>query len=256
MTAIEVKNCSVSLSGCEILRHITMSLSRGQISAVIGPNGAGKSTLLKAIVGLVEISEGEIAVLGHPISTYQPELLASTVSYLPQQPEVHWPITVERLVSLGRLPHLVAYEEISGDHQRAVSEALDLVDATHLSARTVWSLSGGERARALLARALAVEAPVLLVDEPVAALDPAHQLQVLELLRKKANEGLSVVIVLHDLTLAARFADHFVLLNEGEIAAMGSASEVLTDDNLRDIYGIEAKRSEGAIIPWRLNPPG
>ncbi|HXG28067.1 MAG TPA: ABC transporter ATP-binding protein, partial [Nevskiales bacterium] len=169
--------------------------------------------------------------------------------------QCHWPMPVAQVVALGRLPHRAPWARVPPADAAAVQRALQAADVAHLADRPVTQLSGGERARVLLARALAVEARVLLADEPTAGLDPAHQLGVMEVLRRRAQSGAGVVVVLHDLTLAARFCDRLLLLGEGRVVADGAAEQVLTEQNLAQVYGIEAHRAAGAegllVVPLR-----
>jgi iron complex transport system ATP-binding protein len=234
-------------------------LEPGGLAALIGPNGAGKSTLLRALAGLVP-HRGHVSWRGVPVTTLGNRARARTIAYLPQDPPVHWPLLARELVALGRLPHL-AYGAKQGDvDEAAVLAALEHTDALELAARRVDRLSVGERARVLLARALAVEAPVLLVDEPIAMLDPYHQLHVMSALRAYARGDSRtgprlVVAVLHDLTLAARFCSRLLLLNEGAIVADGAPDTTLEAANVRDYYRVEAlvTRHEGepVVVPWR-----
>ena len=172
---------------------------------------------------------------------------------------VHWPLRVEKLVALGRLPHRDPMRPLSGADLDAVGRAMAATDVAQFADRTIATLSGGERLRVLLARAMAVEAPFLLVDEPIAELDPAHQLLVMGFLRRSAQQGVGVVAVLHDLTLAARFSDRVMLLHNGTIVAEGRPANVLSDANLRAAYGITALRGhhdgEPYVIPWEHDRP-
>ena len=255
MSAIRVQGLSVELGHRPVLSGINFEARPGEVVGLIGPNGAGKSTLLRAILGLVERRAGEITIAGTPLESLKPAELAKKVAYLPQAPAIHWPVTVERLVALGRLPHLDAWHRPQAGDADAIRRALEATDTAGLAQRNVLTLSGGERARVLLARALAVEAPNLLVDEPVSALDPYHQFQVMDYLRAHAGEGQTIVVVLHDLSLASRYADRLYLIDRGRIAASGLPGAVLSDANLEAIYRVQALRAEGpsgsAILPWR-----
>ena len=179
---------------------------------------------------------------------------AAKVAYLAQGGAVHWPLTVERIVALGRLPRLSAFERISEVDREATEAAMARTDVSHLRDRSVTTLSGGERARVMIARALAGEPQVLLADEPVAALDPYHQLQVMEFLAEFAEDGAAVLVVLHDLTLAARFCDRLVLIDAGRPVAEGPPEEVLSAENLRETYHVEAelgrRQGEPFVVPW------
>ena len=240
MTAVVTNKLGVSLGGKKVLKAVDFEARPGEITGLIGPNGAGKSTLLRAIVGLVPVEAGEIQIAGIPAGGISRLDKAKAVSYLPQLAEVHWPLTAEALVALGRYPHGKFPTNTNG----IIAKSLKAVDAMHLRGREVLSLSAGERARVLLARALAVEAPLLLADEPVASLDPEHQLKVMAVLRALAKDGRAVVIVLHDLTLAARFCDTLFLLNKGRLAGAGTPDKVLS-----------AKKPEKRLSHHRQNDP-
>ena len=181
--------------------------------------------------------------------------LACQVAYLAQGGEAHWPLRVEALVGLGRLPHRSPLQGLGSADHDAIARAMTAADVTGLRQRTMAELSGGERRRVLLARALAVEADALFADEPIAALDPLHQLQVMDLLRAAASAGRGVVVVLHDLALAARFCDRLVLLAGGEVLTAGPPSDVLTDRHIAKAFGVEVVRGEREgvpyLLPWR-----
>ncbi|MCH8862134.1 MAG: ABC transporter ATP-binding protein [Proteobacteria bacterium] len=259
MSAIRVTALSVDLGHRPVLSGIDFEARPGEVVGLIGPNGAGKSTLLRAILGLVDRRAGKITIGGTALESLKPSELAKRIAYLPQSPAIHWPVTVERLVALGRLPHLDAWHRPGADDAAAIGRALEATDTAGLARRNVLTLSGGERARVLLARALAVEAPNLLVDEPVSALDPYHQFQVMDYLKAYARKGQTIVVVLHDLSLASRYTDRLYLIDQGRIAASGPPGTVLSDDNLEAIYKVQVLRTEGpsgsAILPWRRVGP-
>jgi iron complex transport system ATP-binding protein len=235
--SIATKSARLALGGRTVLDGLDLAIPKGRITAVVGPNGAGKSTLLRAFAGLVTPARGEITLDGRPISTQSPSELAGAIAYLPQERAVHWPLTARAVVALGRLPHRHA---TSADADAtAIDDALSAMDIAGLAERPVVELSGGERARVLVARALAQQTPLLLADEPTAGLDPAHALALFELFTRLAAEGRTVVVALHDLSLAARFAHHVVLLAGGGIAAMGPSADVLTPDHLEPAFGVK-----------------
>jgi iron complex transport system ATP-binding protein len=178
--------------------------------------------------------------------------LARSVSYLAQGGEVHWPMRTDALVALGRLPHRQSFGGDGWRDREAVERAMAAADVTHLRNRTLGQVSGGERMRILLARALAVEGELLLADEPTSALDPLHQLQVMQLLQSTARAGKGVIVVLHDLALAMRFCDRLVLLAEGGVLVQGAPAEVLTDAFVARAYGVNAVRGERDGVPFLL----
>jgi len=250
---LHVEKVSFAFEDRMLVQGVDLDCAAGEVLGLIGPNGAGKSTLLKLIAGILAPSEGSIFLNGKPLAAMSGVERARAIAYLPQEGEVAWPVAVETLVSLGRLPHRLAFSE-SGTAP-AVTRALSRVDAQHLRHARADRLSAGERARVLLARALAAEAKLLLADEPVAALDPLHQLQVMETLRNEAKSGAAVIVVLHDLTLAARFCDRVLLLDRGKRIAAGKPDQVLTPTLIGSIFAIEAHvgthGGESFVLPWK-----
>jgi iron complex transport system ATP-binding protein len=249
MTALAFDNVAVALAKRTIVRDLTLALRPGELVGVMGPNGSGKSTFMRAAAGLLPAAAGQISVLGKPIALWRRNELGRAVGYLPQGGQVHWPLTVRALVTLGRLPHAHRFARASADDEAAVERAMTACDVAHLALRPVTALSGGERARALLARALAGEAKILLADEPFAQLDPNHQLHAMEVLQSCAQAGALVVVVLHDLSIAARHCSRVVLMSEGRIAADGPPAEILSGDNLRQTFGVDAYIGDHAGAP-------
>lgn len=243
MVTVTLEALEVRLGGRSVVRGIDAEFTPGSLIGVIGPNGAGKSTLIRALLGLIPASHGKIMLDGRPVGNIPRRDLARAIAYLPQGQTLHWPLAVERLVALGRLPHLAPLSRISDHDLAIVEEAMIRADVAYLRGRSATELSGGERARVLLARALAVGARGLIADEPLASLDPGHQIDVMELLAREAANGALVIAVLHDLTMAARYCDRIVVLDGGDLAADGPPLDVLTVDRLRKVYGISASVS-------------
>jgi iron complex transport system ATP-binding protein len=246
---IQAKSISLTRGAVRILESVDMDVRAGELVGLIGPNGAGKTSLLRILAGLLPPSDGQVTYSGREIAGLKPRERACAASYLAQSDGAYWPIRVGALVELGRLPHRGRASE--AEDRDAVAGALDLVGMADFRDRSFDTLSGGEQARALLARALAVEAPILLADEPTSALDPGHQLQIMELLQARAQSGAGVVAVLHDIGLAYRFCDRLVLLAKGKKLADGAPDAVFSDANIAAAYGIAVKRGEGYIIPWQ-----
>jgi iron complex transport system ATP-binding protein len=248
------QNLGVTLGGRAVLRDVSLSLSAGHLVALVGPNGAGKTTLLRALAGLLP-SQGEVRVGGEPLASLRLRERARSFAYLPQGHVVHWPLPVRDIVALGRIPHgATDPARLLRQDDEAVLRAMQTTDVAGFSERRVTELSGGERSRVALARVLAVEAPVILADEPTASLDPRHQIDVMKNLRTAADNGVLVIVVTHDLGLAARFADHVLVLSEGRLASQGAPMEALSEQVMADVFGITAFRAEFqnemVIVPW------
>lgn len=251
---LHLDGVTVRFDGQDVVSDVSLDLAPGPLVGLIGANGAGKTTLLRAVAGLARIESGKIVLGRKPLSDWPRALRARAMGYLAQDRSVLWPLTVARLVALGRLPHLGPWDVPGPEDADIVNQALRDADVTHLAARSVTSLSGGELTRVLIARLLAGTPSVFLADEPVSGLDPAHRLQVLQIFRRLAHGGRTVVVVMHDLTLAARFCDRLVLMAEGRVVVDGQPAEVLTHDTLSRYYGVTANiaahNGELVVTPW------
>ena len=251
---ITAQGLSVTLAGRLVLSDISLALSTGHLVALVGPNGAGKTTLLRALAGLVA-SEGQIYVRGEALSSLSLGERARRFAYLPQGHLVHWPLPARDIVALGRYPHgATDPARLSAKDADAVLRAMQKADVVQFMDRRVTELSGGERSRVALARVLAVEAPVILADEPTSSLDPHHQLDVMQTLRAAADKGALVIVVTHDLGLAARFSDAILVLSEGRLVAQGAPEEALSEQVMRAVFRVSAYRAEYrremVIMPW------
>ncbi len=235
MTLLSLENLSVTRHGQRVVDDISMSVGAGEVLGLVGPNGAGKTTLMRAALGLLP-HQGRSSLAALP-----PAVRARHAAWLPQTREIAWPVTVDTLVALGRSPHAP-----TPDDAPAVTRALRRTDLLSYRQRIATRLSGGERARVLLARALAQETPLLMADEPIAGLDPAHQIATMEVFNTLAAGGQSVVVSLHDLGLAARFCTRMVMLDHGRMVAHGTPEAVLSDRRIADVFGITVFRAETA----------
>ncbi|MBC9033572.1 ABC transporter ATP-binding protein [Sphingomonas sp. JC676] len=243
---------AVSLGNREVLQGVSAVFRPGRVTAILGPNGSGKSTLVKTLAGLLDPDAGKVQLGTRLLGRTTPAERARAIGYLPQDPMVHWDLRVEDVVALGRLPHRAPFAGTSAADQEAVAAALAATETQKFRDRTITQLSGGERARVLLARVLAGQPEWLLADEPLASLDPVHQLTLLEQLRLLAGQGMGVVIVLHDLVQAARAADDVLLLKDGKVVAFGPANEALAHQPLREAFGVEVMvigDDSGRLLP-------
>ncbi|WP_432033821.1 heme ABC transporter ATP-binding protein [Streptomyces antibioticus] len=222
----------VRLGGRDVLCGVDVRVRAGEVLALVGPNGAGKSTLLAALAADLPASAGTVRIHGRPAGGWSAPELALRRAVLPQAPVLSFPFTVADVVRMGRAPH----DSSPAEDEAVIAEAMAATEVTHFAARPFSALSGGERARVALARVLAQRAPLLLLDEPTAALDLKHQELVLRLCRERAREGDAVVVVLHDLGLAAAYAHRVAVLHEGRVAADGPPAEVFTGRLLSEVY--------------------
>ncbi len=231
------------------LGPVSLALPPGRVCAILGPNGAGKSSLLLALAGLLAASAGTVRLEGAPLGRLDRRARARAIGVLPQGGPVHWNLSARALVMLGRTPHRPPFGPPAPADAAAVEAALAATDALHLADRPVHALSGGERSRVLLARVLAGAPRVLLADEPLQSLDPAHQLQTVHLLRAAAARGAAVAAVVHDLPLARRLADDALLLKAGEVLAQGPAEAVLVPDTLARGFGVAVSPELVPVAP-------
>jgi iron complex transport system ATP-binding protein len=232
---IELRDLTVRFGGHEAVRHASFAAEAGDWVVLIGPNGAGKTSVLRAMCGLLPF-EGEILVDGRDVRSLSRRELARIVAFVPQTPETPHELTVAEYVLLGRTPHIGYFAAEGTADRRAAASALDRLELSPFAERPLGSLSGGELQRVVLARALAQEAPILLLDEPTTALDLGRQQQALELIDALRTDGLTVVSTMHDLTLAGQYAARLLLLDRGVVVAEGTPEEVLSVANLSAHY--------------------
>ncbi len=239
MSQLSLDTVSVSLGSEQVLGGVSLQAMSGEMTVVCGPNGAGKSTLLRAVAGLLPLDAGQVSLNDVILSELPAHTIGENVAYLPQGQVIHWPLDVESIVKLGRRSYLQAFGQATEEDEAAVEAALGKTGMLEFRDRPITQLSGGESARALLARMLASDASVYLVDEPLAALDPYYQMVVLDLLRQAADEGKIVMMVVHDLSIARRYFDTAFLLKEGKVIKHGKAEDVLSPAPIREAYDIE-----------------
>lgn len=239
MTEIQVQSLSVAAGEKSLLKGVSFSLKAGQLCVLLGPNGAGKTSLLRAMLGLSPAAAGSVQLDGQNLAAMAPESRARQIAYLPQNRPLAWPSPVFDVVALGRFAYGLS-SSLGKQDRAAVDAAIDACDLTALKQRSCATLSGGELARVHCARALAAQTPLLIADEPVAALDPRHQFRIMDVLRDYVANGGGALVVLHDLNLAARYADRLLWLQQGQLIADGSPQETMTADRLAAVYDIQA----------------
>ena len=255
MPDLTVSGLGVALGGRTIVDDASLQVGRGELVALLGANGAGKTTLLRGLLGLVPRTGGSVAICGDDPARLSAGERARRIAYLPQVRPLAWPIRVRDLVALGRFAHGVALGGLGPRDAAAVERALMVCDLAAFAGRAATTLSGGELARVHVARAIAAEAPLLITDEPTAALDPLHQHQVMRLLRTSADAGCGVLVVTHDIGLAAQFADRLAWMAAGRILADGLPEATLTADRIGQVYGVRAtvRRIDGE---WLVSVAG
>lgn len=238
-SVLQVRNLSFTAGKKQILRELNLTLGPGQFVSIIGPNGAGKSTFLKCLAAISKPTSGVISIEGVSLKHIKNEERAKTIGYVPQHFHQSFPMTVKEYVMLGRKPY-IKWNVTEVDHQ-VVAQTLHYLKLEHLQGNYVDELSGGERQRTSIARALVQQPTIFMLDEPISALDIKHQIQVLNSIKQLASENSLVIVVLHDLELAARYSDYVVLMDQGEIYKEGNPEEVITEQSLRDVYEVDAK---------------
>lgn len=253
MTGIVARGLGVSLDGHRILSNVDLSVAPGEVVALVGPNGAGKSTLLAAISGDIAITEGTVDIAGKPLGSYKALALARERAVLTQDNQLSFPFTVGQVVSMGRSPW--ARTERYDEDEVAIAEAMVAMDVDQLATRRFTSLSGGEKARVSLARVLAQRTPIVMLDEPTASLDLRHQEDVMRAVRTLAAAGCAVLVVVHDLSLAAAYADRVAIVAAGTVVAAGPPLDVLTAEQVSSVYGlpVEVSLASGrpVVVPVR-----
>ncbi len=237
-TAITVNNLNHAFDGRTVLEDVAFKVTTGHFFIIIGPNGSGKTTLLKLLVGLLPLKNGEIDLLARAIKDYSVKSLARHIAYMPQTMPVEFPFSVTQVVLMGRAPHLGLLGFEGEQDLELARQAMTITDVAHLADRRLDQLSGGEQQRVFIARAICQQPKIILLDEPTAALDLAHQVRLMDLMeRLKSEQGVTIVMVSHDLNLAAMYADQVLLLNKGRTARLGTPEQVLDFDLMEKVYG-------------------
>lgn len=238
---LRTENLTLGYDGPDIVHNLSLTIPHAQVTSIIGPNGCGKSTLLRGLGRLLAPRSGQVHLDGAPLSAQSTRQIATRISILPQTPTAPSGLTVADLVSRGRHPRQKWYQQFSPADESVVEDALQATDMAGLADTPLEDLSGGQRQRAWISMTLAQETGILLLDEPTTYLDLAHQVDVLELVRRlNRRHNRTVVMVLHDISLAARYSDHIIALKDGRIVAQGTPQEVITPQRLRDVFGLAA----------------
>ncbi|MDF5714664.1 MAG: ABC transporter ATP-binding protein [Rhizonema sp. NSF051] len=242
MNCLETRNLNLAYDGKPIINHLNLTIPTNQITALVGPNGCGKSTLLRGLARLLKPQSGTVYLNGSDILRLSTKVVAQQLGILPQGPVAPEGLTVRDLVAQGRYPYQNWWQSWTAEDERAVIQALSTTDLTELAQRSVDTLSGGQRQRAWIAMTLAQDTQILLLDEPTTFLDLAHQVEVLELLWElNQTEGRTIVMVLHDLNQACRYADHVVAMRDGAILASGTPESVMTEEIVQDVFGLACR---------------
>jgi len=249
MSLLSARTVDYRIDRIPILDGIDFHVDSGELIGLIGPNGAGKSSLLRLLTGITIPDRGEVYLDDVPLSKISAQQRARSLGYLVQGAEAHWPFSVEKVVGLGRLPYQKWWQRPGREDQLKIEQAMKKTETLAYRNRIVTTLSGGEQTLVMLARIFATENQLILADEPVAALDPYHQLHVMEVLRSHADGARAAIVVLHDLGLAARFCDRLYLLRHGRLHCAGAVGEVLTREHIAEVYGVDSRivEDEGGV---------
>lgn len=253
---LHVRDLTVSYGAATIIDGLALDVPRGGVTTIVGPNGCGKSTLLRAVAGLIPRERGEVVLNGRNTTEMKRREIARTLAVLPQTPVAPDGLTVRDLVGRGRHPHQTWLRQTSGNDRAMVDEMMELTQVAEFAERPLERLSGGQRQRAWIAMVLAQDTPLVLLDEPTTYLDLSHSVELLALIRRLADEmGRTVVMVLHDLNLAARFSDQLVVMKGGEVQAAGTPAEVVSEQLLADVFSLPAVVTEDPVAGGPLIVP-
>lgn len=242
MSCISTKNLNISYGNLDIVKDLNLDIPKGKITTIIGSNGCGKTTILKTIARIIQAKSGDIFVNNINIKEQSPKDLAKVMAVLPQSPQAPSGLTVEELIAYGRFPHQKGFGKMRKEDEDIVTWALKSTGIEEFRDRPIEALSGGQRQRAWIAMALAQQTEILILDEPTTYLDLAHQLEILKLLEElNKKQGTTIVMVIHELNNAARFADNMIGVKKGQVVCQGTAHEVMTKENLKELFNIDAE---------------
>ncbi|WP_270943070.1 ABC transporter ATP-binding protein [Romboutsia lituseburensis] len=242
MNCISTNNLNISYGNLDIVKNLNLEIPKGKITTIIGSNGCGKSTILKTIARIIQPKSGDIYINNKNIKEQSPKDIAKNMAVLPQSPQAPSGLTVEELIAYGRFPHQKGFGKLKKEDNDIVTWALKSTNMNEFRDRPMEALSGGQRQRAWIAMALAQQTDILILDEPTTYLDLAHQLEILKLLEElNKKQGTTIVMVIHELNNAARFADHMIGVKKGEVICQGSADDVMTKENLKELFNIDAE---------------
>ncbi len=249
MSLIDIRGVSLKYGDRQVIKQVSAQIEQGEFFVIIGPNGAGKTTLLKALSGLHALVEGDIQIRQRSIKNYAKKELARNLALVPQQINADFPFTVAETVLMGRYPHLGLLAVEGKRDMELAEQAMEFTEVVHLAGRRLGQLSGGERQRVIIARAICQQSQILLLDEPTASLDPAHQLRIMDLMeRLRCEAQITIVMVSHDLNLAASYADRLLLLKDGKVEKIGTPRQVLTGKRLSQSYGCTLLVDENPLL--------
>lgn len=249
MSLIEIRDVSLHYDNRAVIKNVSLDVEQGEFFVIIGPNGAGKTSLLNVLSGLHPVSAGTVRIRQAPLSSYSRKALARVLALVPQHMNADFPFTVAETVLMGRYPHL-GLLSVEGKRDLLLAEqAMDFTEVSHLADRRLGQLSGGERQRVIIARAICQQSKILLLDEPTASLDPAHQLRIMDLMeRLRQQEQLTIIMVSHDLNLASMYADRLMLLRDGAVEKSGTPRQVLIQKQLSNSYGCPLLVDENPLL--------
>ena len=250
MPILEINNLSFSYDKNKILDNLNFKVQEQEIFGILGPNGSGKSTLLRLISNFLTPDSGEIKLDGKDITAYSSQELTTRLAVLVQQQQVGFDFTVREIVSMGRKPYLKRWQGLTDHDEKIIDRCLELTNTAQFSKRRVNSLSGGEQQRVFLAQTLAQEPKVLLLDEPTSELDINYQLEIFNLIKDLKKQGLTIIVIMHNLNLAGQYCDRLALLNQQQIKNLGTPQEVITEENIKEVYGCAIEVETGEKAPF------